>query len=40
VQILTISMDLPFAQARWCGAAGIHNVRTLSDHRSAEFGKA
>ena len=40
VVILTISMDLPFAQKRWCGAAGIHNVITLSDHRAAEFGKA
>jgi thiol peroxidase len=40
VVVLTISMDLPFAQQRWCGAAGIENVRTLSDHRNAEFGKA
>lgn len=40
VVVLTISMDLPFAQERWCGAAGIENVTTLSDHRSAEFGKA
>ena len=39
VRILTISMDLPFAQARWCGAAGIERVKTLSDHRNAEFGK-
>ncbi|MFZ3048595.1 MAG: thiol peroxidase, partial [Desulfatirhabdiaceae bacterium] len=38
VVILTISMDLPFAQKRWCGAAGIDRVVTLSDHRSAEFG--
>ncbi len=38
VAVLTISMDLPFAQKRWCGAAGIENVRTLSDHRDAEFG--
>lgn len=37
---LTISMDLPFAQKRWCGAAGVANVRTLSDHRDAAFGKA
>lgn len=36
--VLTISMDLPFAQARWCGAAGIKNVVTLSDHKSASFG--
>lgn len=40
VVILTISMDLPFAQKRWCGAAGIKNVQTLSDHRNAAFGKA
>ena len=40
VQILTISMDLPFAQKRWCGAAGVHNVVTLSDHRNASFGTA
>ena len=40
VVVLTISMDLPFAQQRWCGAAGVENVQTLSDHRKAEFGKA
>jgi thioredoxin-dependent peroxiredoxin len=40
VVILTISMDLPFAQKRWCGAAGIDKVITLSDHRNAEFGAA
>jgi thiol peroxidase len=40
VQILTISMDLPFAQKRWCGAAGIERVTTLSDHREASFGTA
>jgi thiol peroxidase len=33
-------MDLPFAQKRWCGAAGVKNVQTLSDHRDASFGKA
>jgi len=38
VAILTISMDLPFAQKRWCGAAGITRVQTLSDHRDASFG--
>jgi thiol peroxidase len=38
VEILTISMDLPFAQKRWCGAAGVTRVRTLSDHRDASFG--
>ena len=40
VQILTISMDLPFAQKRWCGAAGITSLKTLSDHRDAAFGSA
>jgi thiol peroxidase len=40
ITVLTVSMDLPFAQGRWCGAAGVENVQTLSDHRSADFGKA
>ncbi len=40
VVILTISVDLPFAQARWCGAAGVDAVQTLSDHRDVSFGKA
>ncbi len=40
VEILTISMDLPFAQARWCGAEGVDKVTTLSDHRNASFGTA
>ena len=40
VVVLTISMDLPFAQKRWCGAAGIKNVQTLSDYRDASFGNA
>lgn len=40
VVILTISMDLPFAQKRWCGATGVDKVTTLSDHRDAAFGKA
>ena len=38
VAILTVSMDLPFAQARWCGAAGVKNVVTLSDYKDASFG--
>lgn len=38
--ILTVSMDLPFAQKRWCGAAGVEKVVTLSDFNTAEFGKA
>ncbi len=36
----TISADLPFAQARWCGASGVKRVQTLSDHREMSFGKA
>jgi thiol peroxidase len=40
IQILTISMDLPFAQKRWCGSAGIDKVKTLSDHKEASFGTA
>lgn len=39
VVVLTVSMDLPFAQARWCGAAGVNNVITLSDHKDASFGQ-
>ena len=38
VVVLTISMDLPFAQKRWCGSANVENVQTLSDHLKAEFG--
>lgn len=40
VGVLTISMDLPFAQRRWCGAAGVKAVRTYSDYQKADFGKA
>ena len=40
VLILTVSMDLPFAQKRWCGAAGVDKVITLSDYRGAEFAKS
>ena len=40
VEIITISVDLPSAQKRWCGAAGIKNVRVLSDYRDLSFGKA
>lgn len=39
VEIVCISMDLPFAQRRWCGAAGVDKVITASDHRSASFGQ-
>ena len=40
VAIYTISMDLPFAQVRYCGAHNISNLQTLSDHREASFGTA
>jgi thiol peroxidase len=40
VVVLTISMDLPFAQKRWCGAAGVERVVTLSDYQQASFGQA
>ena len=39
VVVLTISLDLPFAQKRWCGAAGIDKVTTLSDYRERSFGQ-
>lgn len=40
VSIIVVSMDLPFAQARWCGAAGVDKVKTVSDHRDASFGES
>jgi thiol peroxidase len=40
VQVDVISMDLPFAQKRFCGAEDITNIQTLSDHRDASFGRA
>lgn len=40
IVILTVSMDLPFAQKRWCGAVGVDKLTTLSDHRDASFGEA
>ena len=40
VEVLIISMDLPFAQGRWCGATGVKDVKTFSDHRDASFGAA
>ncbi|AKS39238.1 peroxidase [Anoxybacillus gonensis] len=40
VKVLTISVDLPFAQKRWCAANGLENVVTLSDHRDVSFGQA
>ena len=38
VDIITVSMDLPFAQKRWCGAFGVDKVKMLSDHKEASFG--
>lgn len=40
VEVLNISMDLPFASKRFCSTAGVENVRTCSDHRDASFGTA
>jgi thioredoxin-dependent peroxiredoxin len=40
VEVLTISVDLPFAQKRWCGASGLEHVKTYSDHKDLSFGKA
>lgn len=40
VEILTVSMDLPFAQGRWCNAFGVDRVKMLSDHKSGSFGEA
>lgn len=40
IEILTVSVDLPMAQKRWCGAAGVDKVRTLSDYRDRNFGTA
>jgi thiol peroxidase len=39
IEVWTISMDLPFAQKRWCGAAGVDRVKTLSDFRERTFGQ-
>jgi thiol peroxidase len=38
IKMYTISMDLPFAQSRWCGAFGIDNIAMLSDHKTGSFG--
>ena len=40
INILAISMDLPFAQKRWCAATGIANVKTYSDYQKGAFGRA
>ena len=40
VEIYTVSMDLPFAQKRWCGAMGVDKVKMLSDHKTGSFGQS
>ncbi len=40
IHIITVSMDLPFAQKRWCAAAGVTRVQTFSDYQKGDFGKA
>lgn len=40
VHIYAVSADLPFAQARWCGANGVEAVQTLSDYKDRSFGAA
>lgn len=40
LQVLVVSMDLPFGQKRWCGSEGVENVTTLSAHRCTSFGEA
>lgn len=40
IAVYTVSTDLPFAQKRWCGAAGADKITALSDHRETSFGKA
>ncbi len=40
VVVLTVSLDLPFAQKRWCGAAGVDRVETLSDYQERSFALA
>src|SRR5580765_8328428 len=40
IEVIVVSMDLPFAQGRFCQTAGIKNLKCLSDHRDVSFGKA
>lgn len=40
VAVYSFSMDLPFAQKRWCDAFGVDHVKMVSDHRSGSFGEA
>lgn len=37
ILVITLSNDLPFAQARWCGSAGLDQIITLSDHKDLDF---
>ena len=39
VTFYTVSMDLPFAQKRWCGAYGVDHVKMISDHKTGSFGE-
>lgn len=39
VTVYVVSMDLPFAQSRWCGNVGVENVKTVSDYKQKSFGK-
>jgi thioredoxin-dependent peroxiredoxin len=39
MDIYTVSMDLPFAQKRWCSAFGVDRIKMLSDHKNASFGE-
>jgi len=40
VTFYTVSMDLPFAKKRWCGAYGVDHVKMVSDHRTGSFGES
>jgi thiol peroxidase len=40
IRFFNVSMDLPFAQTRWCGSFGIDRIKMLSDHMSASFGQS
>src|SRR5207247_10344581 len=40
INVIAVSADLPFAQARWCGAEDARNIQALSDHRDMDFGRA
>ncbi len=40
VKVFVVSMDLPFAQKRWCGAFGVDRVKMLSDHKTGSFGQS